>query len=95
MAIRFHDPRARIGTPVEPYRLTADWSARPPSIGLLANGFPDSVAFLEEIRGVLAEQYPTARTQLWNKGDASSLASDTLLTTISAEVEAVITAYGH
>lgn len=95
MAIRFHDPRARIGAPVDPYHLAADWSGRTPAIGLLANGFPDSVAFLEEIQGVLCRRFPTVKTQLWNKGDASSLASDSLLTTISAEVEAVITAYGH
>jgi hypothetical protein len=95
MAIRFHDPRGRVGTPVEPYQLSARWSEGPPAIGLLANGFPDSVAFLEEIQAVLAHEEPQARTMLWNKGDASSLASDDLLTVISAEVEAVITAYGH
>lgn len=95
MAIRFHDPRARVGAPVEPYQLSADWVGRVPAIGLLANGFPDSVNFLTEIQGVLTERYPAVRTQLWNKGDASSLASDQLLGTISAEVEAVITAYGH
>jgi hypothetical protein len=95
MTILFHDPRARVGTPVEPYTLTIDWSAGPPSIGLLANGFPDSVAFLEEVQSVLALEIPTATTRLWNKGDASSVASDDLLSVISAEVEAVITAYGH
>jgi hypothetical protein len=95
MAIRFHDPRGQVGTPLDPYELAADWSGRTPSIGLLANGFPDSVAFLEQIQGVLAERLPEARTALWNKGDASSLAGDDLLSIISAEVEAVITAYGH
>ncbi len=95
MAVRFHDPRGSIGTPIEPYLLAADWSGGPPAIGLLANGFPDSVAFLEEIQAVLATEAPGARTVLWNKGDASSLASDELLTTIVGEVQAVIAAYGH
>lgn len=95
MALRFHDPRAPMGAPVEPYALAANWTDHTPAIGLLANGFPDSVAFLEQIQGVLAEELPAARTVLWNKGDASSIASDDLLKVISAEVEAVITAYGH
>lgn len=95
MAVRFLDPRGRIGTPIEPYTLRADWSAGSPAIGLLANGFPDSVNFLTEIGEVLATELPGVRTVLWNKGDASSLASDDLLTTIAGEVQAVIAAYGH
>lgn len=95
MAVRFHDPRAPMSSPADPYELSADWSDRTPAIGLLANGFPDSVAFLEQIQAVLNERLPEAHTVLWNKGDASSLASDDLLKVISAEVEAVITAYGH
>ncbi len=95
MAIHFHDPRASLGTPIEPYGLNADWSGGAPAIGLLANGFPDSVAFLEEIQAVLAQNLPDAKTRLWNKGDASSMASDDLLTEMANEVEAVITAYGH
>ncbi|MEZ5410728.1 MAG: hypothetical protein R2761_22060 [Acidimicrobiales bacterium] len=95
MAVRFLDPRGSIGTPIEPYTLSADWSAGAPAIGLLANGFPDSVNFLTEIGEVLATELPGVRTVLWNKGDASSLASDDLLTTIVGEVQAVIAAYGH
>jgi hypothetical protein len=95
MAIRFHDPRGAVGTLVEPYLLEADWSSGSPAIGLLANGFPDSVAFLTEIQDVLADRLPAAKTRLWNKGDASSVASDELLSIIADEVQAVITAYGH
>jgi hypothetical protein len=95
MVIRFHDPRGVVGTPIEPYGLRADWSHDGPSIGLLANGFPDSVAFLTEIQAVLADQLPGSPTVLWNKGDASSVASEELLSIISKEVQAVITAYGH
>mgnify|MGYP000867449875 CR=1 FL=1 len=48
MAIRFHDPRARVGAPVEPYHLAADWSGRTPAIGLLANGFPADKMAIQE-----------------------------------------------
>ena len=47
--VEFLDPRAGVAAPVEPYGLAADWSAGPPTIGLLANGFPDSVAFLDQV----------------------------------------------
>ena len=32
---------------------------------------------------------------MWNKGDASSIASAELVTTIAERVDAVIAAYGH
>jgi hypothetical protein len=93
--IRFVDPRAETATAIEPYTLRADWSAGPPTIGLLANGFPDSVAFLEEIGAVLTERLPGVVLRSWNKGNASAPASDQLLDGIAEEVAAVIAAYGH
>lgn len=93
--LRFHDPRAAIATPMEVYDLRADWSDGPPAVGLLANGFPDSVAFLEQVADVLVERVPGLVVRSWNKGDASSPASDQLLDGIAAEVGAVVAAYGH
>jgi hypothetical protein len=93
--IRFVDPRAEVATAIEPYTLNADWSADPPAIGLLANGFPDSVAFLDEVGAVLAERLPGVVIRSWNKGNASAPASDQLLDGIASEVAAVIAAYGH
>lgn len=95
IVIRFVDPRAEVATPVEPYELQADWSGDPPAIGLLANGFPDSEAFLAEIGAVLADRVPGVVIRSWNKGNASAPASDQLLDGIAAEVAAVIAAYGH
>lgn len=93
--ITFVDPRAEVATPVEPYTLTADWSDGPPAIGLLANGFPDSEAFLDEVASVLRAQLPGVVIRSWNKGNASMPASDQLLDGIATEVAAVIAAYGH
>lgn len=93
--IRFVDPRAEVATPVEPYTLTADWTGSPPRLGLLANGFPDSEAFLEEVGAVLAERLPGVVIRSWNKGNASAPAPAEMLDSIAAEVQAVIAAYGH
>jgi len=46
--IEYLDPRAEPGMTVEPFELSADLDG-PVDIGLLANGFPDSVAFLEHV----------------------------------------------
>ncbi len=95
MTLQFVDPRAVPGTPVEAYTLKADWTNGPPAIGLLANGFPDSVSFLEEVQLAIKERLPEAKIMLWDKGNASAVAGEELLETISSEVSAVIAAYGH
>jgi len=40
------DPRADTATPIDVYTLSIDPAEGPISIGLLANGFPDSGTFL-------------------------------------------------
>ena len=51
----------------------------PVDIGLLANGFPDSVAFLDQVQAALAEALPEARFHRWDKGNASIQAPDAML----------------
>ena len=92
--IEYLDPRAEPGSPVEPFSLSADLDG-PVDIGLLANGFPDSVAFLQHVEDALRERLPEAQFHHYNKGDASSVVSDQMLDTIVAECRAVVAAYGH
>jgi len=92
--IEYLDPRAKPGMPVEPFDLSADLDGAV-NIGLLANGFPDSVAFLQHVEEALTERLPEARFHHYNKGDASSVVSDQLLETIVGECRAVVAAYGH
>jgi len=94
MSIEFHDPRAEPMAVPEPYTLRAAMSG-PMVVGLLANGFPDSVAFLEAMEGALAERLPDASFKHYNKGNASIPVSQTMLDKITAECAAVIAAYGH
>ena len=65
------------------------------TIGLFANGFPDSVAFLEHVGAALQRSLPGVGVKLWNKGNASALASEQHLGEIQAECTAVVAAYGH
>ncbi len=94
MTIYYHDPRAALATAPQPYTLRADF-AQPLTIGLLANGFPDSAEFLTALAVTMQARLPTASFRHYNKGNASVSASAALLATISAECQVVASAYGH
>ncbi len=65
------------------------------TVGLLANGFPDSVEFLDAVGEAITARRPDIQLARWNKGDASAIANDTMLGEIEAECAAVVAAYGH
>ena len=94
MSLQYHDPRAALPAAPTPYTLGADLS-QPLTIGLLANGFPDSVEFLAAVESALQERLPAARFQRYNKGNPSIPASTALLEQIAAECAVVASAYGH
>ncbi|MDE0872297.1 MAG: hypothetical protein OSA88_00295 [Acidimicrobiales bacterium] len=90
----FHDPRADAQAVAEPYELEVDLG-KPLTIGLVANGFPDSVRFLDHVEKSLGQVVPTASFVRYDKGDASSVVSGRMLEDIQAECQAVVAAYGH
>ena len=92
--MEFLDPRGESVSPVDPYRGRAALAAGE-TIGLFANGFPDSVAFLEHVGAALRQAVPGICVKLWNKGNASALASERHLGEIQSECTAVVAAYGH
>jgi hypothetical protein len=93
--VEFVDPRAEPGAPVESYTLSVDVEARSSTIGLVANGFPDSEAFLDQVEKALAVALPEASFRRWNKGNASAMISDAMLDEVVADCDAVVGAYGH
>lgn len=93
--ITFLDPRSEPGTPVEDYALAIDIEASPAVVGLVANGFPDSEEFLDEIEKVMAAQLPSVSVRRWNKRNASATISDDMLDEVVGECQAVVAAYGH
>ena len=94
MSVQYHDPRAEPMTAPEPYTLSASLEG-PVVIGLLANGFPDSVNFLIQVGDVLAERLPEATFKHYDKGEASRIVSGEMLEEIVADCDAVVAAYGH
>ncbi len=94
MSIEYHDPRASAGRAAEAYvpRLA---DATTPTIGLLANGFPDAAAFLAAVETALTALLPQAQFKRYAKPGASTPAGAALVAQMTAECDAVVTAYGH
>lgn len=94
MTVQFLDPRGEPACVAEPYEL-GDPLAEGVTIGLMANGFPDSVAFLDHVEDALRATVPGVDFRRYDKGNASALATDEQLDTIAAECRTVVAAYGH
>jgi hypothetical protein len=92
--MEFLDPRGVPTREMESYDLTADL-VDGETVALFANGFPDSVAFLEHVESSLSRELPGVRFLHLNKGNASALASPEHLSTIADSCSAVVAAYGH
>ena len=94
--IEYHDPEANVGIENQPYELSLTVNGtNSVNLGFLANGFPDSVNFLNELQNVMQKLEPGIEAIIYNKGNASVPASDQLLGEISGECQGVIAAYGH
>ena len=94
MSLEFHDPRGATRVAAEPYALRAALEGAP-TIALLANNFPDSVAFLDAVERALATALPAARFLRYLKKSASIPADEPLVGEIAARCDALVTAYGH
>lgn len=94
MPISFIDPRGRAQQAAQAYTCKHALTGEP-VIGLLANGFPDSVAFLDAVETALAAVLPDASFRRYAKPGASAPATAELVTQMAAECDALVTAYGH
>ena len=94
MSIQFHDPRAEPSHRVEAYRLKAALDG-PIAIGLLANGFPDSVEFLEELESGRRRIASGRILHPLRQGRPSIPVTAHLVEEIVERCDAVVTAYGH
>ncbi len=92
--MRFVDPQAPPAQAAEPYTLSTSL-AEQPVIGLMANGYPDSVTFLTHVEKSLAALLPGASFEYFDKGNASKLADVEMLDAAADRCTAVIAAYGH
>lgn len=94
--MRFHDPRAEVAVEATPYSLGIDLAGTNRcKVAFLANGFPDSVPFLEALADALTARLPQLEARHWNKGNASIPAPAAMLEEIEQDCDAVIAAWGH
>ena len=95
--ITFHDPRGEVASAATPYELSHQFAeqGQGTTVALLANGFPDSDNFLNEVGNALKELMPNIELKFWNKGNASIPAPESMLQEIKAQCQIAIAAYGH
>lgn len=97
-ATQFLDPTAEPGVEVVPYDLAVSLTSDKVTLGLLANSFVDSEAFLAQVAQELELSHPTVEFRSWDKGSpkrASELITDEEAVAIRNACMGVITAYGH
>lgn len=95
--ITFHDPRGEVATQDTPYDLSfvIPGDGAGVTVGLLANGFPDSQAFLEKLGEAISSKFAKVQIKIWNKGNAAIPAPDEMLSEIESHCQVAIAAYGH
>jgi hypothetical protein len=94
--IEFLNPDADVGIENTPYDLSVKVDGgNATTIGLLANGFPDSVPFLDEVGKAVSRLRPGINLKAYNKGNATIAAPEKLLGEIGGDCVGVIAAYGH
>ena len=96
--VKYLNPRASTAVETETYDLAHDVRVNDGSgvtVGLLANGFPDSELFLTKIASALERCLPNVETRLWNKGNAGVPASKEMLAEVTSSCQVAIAAYGH
>lgn len=93
--IEFHNPEADGATEPIPYDLSVKVRGADVDLGLLANGFPDSGAFLDHLGDALRALEPGIRIHRFDKANPTMPADGDLLENVAAASSGVIAAYGH
>ena len=92
--MEFLDPRAEPLAAPEPYELSQRLEPGT-TVGLLANGYPDSVTFLTHVEAALNEAFEGLTFKHYDKGNASVVIGGDMLADITRNCQAVVAAYGH
>jgi len=94
--IEYHNPEASVAVDRTPYELSAVIKGSEAiKIGFLANGFPDSENFLNELAKAMKAIEPAIEVLAYNKGNATVPANADMLADISTHCSAAVAAYGH
>lgn len=93
--IEFHNPEANVATEPIAYELAVPVRGANVEIGLLANGFPDSVPFLGHLAEALRALEPGIRVAHFDKGNPTVPAGEALVREVASRCAGVVAAYGH
>ena len=94
--IEYHSPEGVRRTPAMPYDLSLNLGASAAAtLALLANGFPDSVNFLDAVENALLSRCPRLVIKRFDKGNASITAPAELVAEMVNGCDGLIAAYGH
>ncbi len=94
MAIRFFDPRPPTPESRDSYAVEVP-RGQARRIGLLANGFPDSMAFLDAVARALASAAPDTRFVRVEKMSPPTPLTAEQVRMLTDDCDGVIAAYGH
>ena len=96
MPVSFHDPRPPIVEAEQSFeRLPLRSIPRSPTVGLLANGFPDSAQFLEAVAQQISARIVGATFECVTKVSPPTPLTEAQLTLLTTTCDAVVAAYGH
>lgn len=93
--MEFIDPRPRLVVGSERYSARLDPGREAPVVGLLANGFLDSAAFLGAVADALAGLLPGATFRSVVKAVPAQPLRDEQIWVLAHDCDAVVAAYGH
>ena len=96
MSVSFHDPRPPIVLDTQSFeglQLRSIPSA--PTIGLLANGFPDSATFLDAVARQISVLIDGVTFERVTKVSPPTPLTDSQLALLTTTCDAVVAAYGH
>jgi hypothetical protein len=96
MPVVFIDPRPDVAATAE-VAGPIPWNrpAQDATFGMLANGFPDSGAFLRAVSERITEVHPGSRFRHVEKARPPDALTDDQLQVLTDECDLVIAAYGH
>ncbi len=94
MAIRFFDPRPPTSESRDGYAVAAP-RGQARRIGLLANGFPDSMAFLDAVARSFTSAAPDTRFVRVEKLSPPTPLTAEQVRMLTDDCDGVIAAYGH
>ena len=96
MPVSFHDPRPPIVEAAHSFeRLALRSVPSNPTIGLLANGFPDSAQFLNAVAQQISARIDGVTFERVTKVSPPTPLTESQLSLLTTTCDAVVAAYGH